>query len=247
MPGTLVADELPEETLLQTTAQTPHIPDYLERHYWWAYVRPWAIRFWDRRWLVNAILFGFFDRLRDRALARLGKTIPGKLVQIAAVYGDLSPKIYERMAEGAEYHLVDVTPAQLANVARKLPADHQVRMHVQDSTALQFKDGSFDTTLIFFLPHEQPDDIKRQTFAEALRITKPGGRILFVEFHKPAKWHPWFYWYRFFLMVFEPFALAMWRSDLRDWFPADAKLRQTHKETLFGGLYQVVEFAVDAE
>ena len=53
------------------------IPDYLERVYWWAYVRPWAIRIFERRWLVNLILFGNYSRLIDVALEEFGKRFPG--------------------------------------------------------------------------------------------------------------------------------------------------------------------------
>src|SRR5688500_9040614 len=51
----------------------PHseTPAYLEQTYWWAYVRPYAVAFWDRQWLVNLILFGNLARLRDAAVGEL--------------------------------------------------------------------------------------------------------------------------------------------------------------------------------
>lgn len=49
----------------------PAVPAYLERTYSWAYVRPQAIRFWDRPWLINFILWGNYERLRDAALDAL--------------------------------------------------------------------------------------------------------------------------------------------------------------------------------
>ncbi len=44
------------------------IPRYLESVYWWAYVHPRAVRLFEREWLVNAILFGNYARLRNHAL-----------------------------------------------------------------------------------------------------------------------------------------------------------------------------------
>ena len=41
------------------------IPAYLEQTYWWAYVHPWAVRVFEREWLVNMILWGNYARLRD--------------------------------------------------------------------------------------------------------------------------------------------------------------------------------------
>ncbi len=68
--------------------------------YWWAYVRPWAIRFFERDWLVNAILFGNYRKLRDRALTLLGETLDGRTLQVACVYGDMTARLDERVREG---------------------------------------------------------------------------------------------------------------------------------------------------
>ena len=46
----------------------PKIPRYLQDVYWWAYVHPNAVRVFERQWLVNAILWGNYARLRDAAL-----------------------------------------------------------------------------------------------------------------------------------------------------------------------------------
>ena len=48
------------------------VPEYLERHYWWAYVRPNAVRVFERPWLVDLILWGNYRRLCDAALTALG-------------------------------------------------------------------------------------------------------------------------------------------------------------------------------
>ena len=47
-------------------------PRYLSDTYWWAYVHPAAVKVFERQWLVNAILWGNFARLRDLALNQLG-------------------------------------------------------------------------------------------------------------------------------------------------------------------------------
>ena len=47
-------------------------PHYVEKVYWWAYVHPNAVAVFERDWLVSAILFGNYGKLRDAALADLG-------------------------------------------------------------------------------------------------------------------------------------------------------------------------------
>jgi len=36
------------------------IPAYLQETYWWAYVHPKAVRFFERQWLVNLIYGAIF-------------------------------------------------------------------------------------------------------------------------------------------------------------------------------------------
>ena len=66
------------------------VPDYLTAHYWWAYVHPNAVKVFERQWLVNLILWGNYRRLRDAALEDLGESLPGRTLQVACVYGDLT-------------------------------------------------------------------------------------------------------------------------------------------------------------
>ena len=97
------------------------VPGYLRDTYWWAYVDPRAVRLFERQWLVNLILWGNFGRLRDAALDALGSSLQGRTLQIACVYGDLTRKLLERHASGAELDVLDVLPVQLGNLAGKLP------------------------------------------------------------------------------------------------------------------------------
>ena len=112
------------------------VPSYLESVYWWAYVRPRAIRLFDRAWLVNAILFGNYPRLRDGALDALGPTVQGRNLQVACVYSNLTPRLLGRLAPGASLEVVDILPAQLHNLRNKLPADPRVTLTHANSAAL---------------------------------------------------------------------------------------------------------------
>ena len=47
------------------------IPVYLARHYWWAYLWPAAVWFFDHQPIINAILFGQYGKLMRATMARL--------------------------------------------------------------------------------------------------------------------------------------------------------------------------------
>ena len=224
--------------------QAVDVPGYLAETYWWAYVHPRAIRLFERQWLVNLILWGRFGALRDWALDALGLDTPGRTLQVACVYGDLTARLLRRSAPGSSLDVIDVLPLQLANLARKLPADSGVNLIRCDSAEIGFESGSYDRALLFFLLHEQPEAVRRATIAQALRVVKPGGRVVVVDYHKPSVFNPLYLPMTGILHTLEPFALDLWRRPITDWFPADVRVSSVDKTTSLGGLYQMLTITV---
>lgn len=216
------------------------IPKYLEATYWWAYLHPNAVRLFERQWLVNLILWGNFARLRDAALQEMGDVIDGDVLQVACVYGDFTEHLVRRLGDGAHLDVIDVAPIQIQNLQSKLKGRQQVAVLRQDSQALQFADASKDAVVVFFLLHEQPDTVRRKTIAEALRVTRPGGKLIFVDYHRPVSSNPFRYLMVPILSTLEPFAMDIWREEIVHWLPAGAVPASVDKQTYFGGLYQKV-------
>jgi ubiquinone/menaquinone biosynthesis C-methylase UbiE len=216
------------------------LPAYLEETYWWAYLHPRAVQVFERQWLVNLILWGNYARLRDAALGELSAPATGKVLQIACVYGDFTQRLAQRLGPEARLDVVDVAPVQLQNLRKKLQNTPQVCLHQQDSASLQFADASYDRVVLFFLLHEQPESARRQTVREAMRVLKPGGKIVFVDYHRPSRLNPFRYIMIPVLKCLEPFAMGMWESDIADALPDTGRSRVIAKRTYFGGLYQKV-------
>ena len=228
----------------QCTPGAAALPAYLLQTYWWAYVHPRAVQLFEREWLVNLILWGNFGRLRNAALAALGPDLDGRTLQIACVYGDLTPQLAARMTCGARLDVIDVLPVQLENLARKLPPDAGVQLLHGDSAALPLAAAHYDRALLFFLLHEQPEDVRRATVAEAVRVVRPGGRIVIVDYHRPSRWNPLYWSMTAVLRTLEPYALDLWRRDIAAWFPTSVDPASIRRQTCFGGLYQLVTVTV---
>lgn len=222
------------------TVAGPLVPSYLQETYWWAYVHPWAVRVFERGWLVNLILLGNYVRLRNAALAEVGPNAEGHTLQVACVYGDFTARLAERIGPEGMLDVVDVMPIQLHNLKAKLPTDTRARLLHCDSTALESADASYDRVLVFFLLHEQPLAVRRRTLAEAIRVLKPGGKLVLVDYHHPHRWHPLKPAMRAVLRRLEPFALDLWDAELADYLPGDVEPASLRKQTFFGGLYQKV-------
>ena len=175
-----------------TYAADTAVPPYLMRHYWWAYVHPRAVKIFDRGWLINLILLTNYRRLVREALQAFQAPRLGRVLQIACVYGDLTPELARTVAAaGGTLDVVDVLPIQLRNLKWKLPVRTPARLLRMDSTALDLPDARYDHVLLFFLLHEQPEAIRRQTMAEALRVLKPGGTRCAISWHRSWRcWNP---------------------------------------------------------
>ena len=218
-------------------------PHYLTRHYWWAYVHPFAVRLFERQWLVNLILWGNFSLLRDLALNALGLDLPGRSLQIACVYGDLTPRLLERVRHsGGSLDVVDVLPVQLSNLAAKLPENHGANLLHQDASNLSLPDAAYDRALLFFLLHEQPPHVRRRSLEEAWRVVKPGGTLVVVDYARPHWWNPLRYLWLPVLERLEPFAADLWNNSLPDLLPPPYQAAHSQTRRLFGGLYQLWTF-----
>lgn len=212
----------------------PSIPQYLSETYWWAYIHPNAVWVFERQWIVNLILWGNFYKLRNLALSE----IPSKstVLQVACVYGDFTEQL-SKLHPDSDIHVVDVAQIQLDNLAKKVKNMENVSLYQQDSSQLQFIDSQFDSVIVFFLLHEMPQEVRAKTIEEALRVLKPGGKAVFVDYHRPYWANPFRYIMYPVLKFLEPFALDLWSQEISTHMK---DVKDVQKITYFGGLYQKV-------
>jgi len=236
-----VTDSMGQEATAAINMPPPNIPDYLQDTYWWAYLHPKSFWFFEREWVVNLILWGNMKKLTNAVLDEMELQPQSRVLQVACVYGDFSNRLATHLGKtDSKLSVVDVAPIQITNVEKKLAAHDNVSVHHQDSTCMAFPDNSFEETVVFFLLHEQPADARRKTVAEAIRVTQPGGRVIFVDYHGPQRSNPMRYVMKPILTLLEPFAMDLWRDELPAFMPADIKPEQVSSEFYFGGLYQKV-------
>jgi len=236
-----------EPTSAKTYENTKvHVPSYLKETYSWAYLNPKAVRFFEHQWIINAILWGNYGRLRDAVLSEMGSdTISGRILQVACAYGNFSTNLAKRLSPDSRLDVIDVAPVQIDNLNKKInPAQTNVFLHHQDSTNLSFEDNHFDTVVLFFLLHEQPADIRAQTLREAIRVTKKGGKLIFMDYHKPRAFSPFRYIMVPILSTLEPFAMDLWKKEIIDWAPQNFTPATLRKDTYFGSLYQKVVMTI---
>ncbi|MCG6859139.1 MAG: rhodoquinone biosynthesis methyltransferase RquA [Salaquimonas sp.] len=209
------------------------IPHYIEAWYRWAYLDRRNARLLDRESIVSAILLGNSHRLRRAALSEIE---PGqRVLQAAHVYGRLIPEIAHRVGPDGSLDVIDIVPLQVALCRRKLQGMGQASARIADAT--DPGDNAYDVVNCYFLLHEVPDDRKRAIVDALLRRVAPGGRAVFIDYHRPKRRQPLRGFYRLLFRRVEPFALSMWNCEIHQ-LASEASAFRWNKKTMFGGVFQ---------
>ena len=79
---------------------------------------------------------------------------------------------------------VDLTESML-EIARKNNKAGFVKFEIADATHLRFEENSFDVSCISFALHDMPPNIREKVLREMVRVTKPNGIIVIVEYDLP--------------------------------------------------------------
>ena len=231
----LAATATPETPPSLPQTEAPEIPAYLRDVYYWAYLNPRNVRLLDRELVVEAILWGQHRRLRERALAELE---PGqRILQPACVYGEFSPALARHLGPRGHLEVIDVAPIQVAACRRKLLNFPQAMARRAD--ARWPGNGHYDAVCCYFLLHELPEDCKRAVVDSLLGRVGPGGKVVFVDYHKPHWAHPLKAVTSLVFDTLEPFAKGLWRQEIKG-FASNPGPYDWRKETYFGGLFQKV-------
>lgn len=137
--------------------------------------------------LMNDLMSGGVHRLWKRFTIELSAVRKGhKVLDIAGGTGDLAYQFSKLVGDEGQVILSDINSSML-NVGRDRLIDRGVNQNVQyvqlDAQHIPFEDNSFDCITISFGLRNVTD--KDLALRSILRVLKPGGRLLVLEFSKP--------------------------------------------------------------
>ena len=137
--------------------------------------------------LMNDLMSGGVHRLWKLFTVEMAAVRPGqKVLDIAGGTGDLAAKFARLVGPQGTVVLADINSAML-QVGRDKLLDRGIGQNLQfaqaDAQHLPFSDNTFDCiTIAFGLRNVTDKDLALRSM---LRVLKPGGRLLVLEFSKP--------------------------------------------------------------
>ncbi|GAB4276259.1 MAG: hypothetical protein Kow0056_06470 [Coriobacteriia bacterium] len=135
---------------------------------------------------VNMVASLGIDRLWRRRVVRMSGVGPdSRVLDLAAGTGDLALAM-ARLGRPALVVATDFVPEMLGiaeDKALRAASECDVVFQQADAQDLPFEDESFDVVTIGFGLRNLPD--RAANYSEVLRVLKPGGRYLVLEFSHP--------------------------------------------------------------
>lgn len=136
--------------------------------------------------LGNDVLSFGTHRLWKRRMVRASR-VPGggRVLDLATGTGDIALLFCDAVGPGGSVTGVDFCEDMIA-IARGRPKNRRANLafEVGDAMSLRFADDSYDVTSISFGIRNVDDPVGALT--EMRRVTKPGGRVVVLEFGQPG-------------------------------------------------------------
>ena len=169
--------------------------------------------------------------------ALLKEIYPGaKVLQLGCTFGRQMEETATKIGAYGIYDVLDISNIQLKRCKEKFGNYYSQVRYIQQNANTPVK-KNYDMVVLYMLLHEVPHRQKAKIFQAALDSLKEGGKVIIIDYHKPAIWHPLRWPVKLFNRLYQPFAEILWDREV-DTFVKD-KSKYIWKKTLyFGGFYQ---------
>jgi SAM-dependent methyltransferase len=136
------------------------------------------------------------DKVYNLILQSLGTNLSGKFLDIGSGNGVLAVKLAKQQngveVVGFDYWGKDweYSKRVCENNARSLKVENRVRFQKGDAARLEFASETFEGAISNLTFHEVKSSAdKRAVLQEALRVVKPGGKFVFVDYFYDEKYY----------------------------------------------------------
>jgi ubiquinone/menaquinone biosynthesis C-methylase UbiE len=115
---------------------------------------------------------------------------------------------------GCSVYGIDLSPSMLAVARNKLGEGADLQLG--DASSMAYQENFFDLVIAMFLLHDMSSEIRPAVMREIIRVTKPEGRVLIIDFHPGPIPFPKGWIYKAVILFIERVAGREHFSNFRD-------------------------------
>jgi ubiquinone/menaquinone biosynthesis C-methylase UbiE len=216
------------------TKSAKKIPAYLTKIYKNLYLNSYLYNFLDNGIIQNILTLGYHNTLTDELKKEISPH--SKILQIGATFGSQIDKTYSALGMLGSYTIIDILPNVIENCKEK---HLDQRINFIEANAKNTIKEEYDTIICYMLLHELPPLTRTKVLENIINSLKTGGKVIFIDYNLPNHYNPLKYIIRAYNRLYQPFAEALWKNNIKDLTP-NAEICNWSKQTYFGGIYQKV-------
>ncbi len=210
------------------------IPNYQEEFYSWLYESPNKSKLLDKQKLLNVLTLGYSSKLAKSCVEEIKSS--AKVLQMGATFGEQIDVLATKVGVYGQIDLIDISKTQIDYAQEKYCYKYPFIKFVNYDASKPIK-KQYDAIVCYMLLHQVPSNVQAKIISNALNCLKPQGKAIFIDYHKPKKWHPLAWIAKQFNRLYQPFAEEMWQKNIAT-FVQKAPNFYCKKELFFGGFYQ---------
>lgn len=165
------------------------------------------------RWApVYDVIDLFISRIREKVVTVTNAESGSKILDVCTGTGKQAFAFGKR---GYDVVGIDLSEDML-NVATKKNEYDNVKFKVADATGTPFEENHFDVSCISFALHDMPIEIRERVLVEVMRVTKPKGNIVIIDYALPENKISRFLIYHFVKFYESKYYSEFIESDLEE-------------------------------
>ena len=224
---------------MQEISETAKRPKYWKKFYGWLYGDKFWSNLLNQKYLLSLLTLGNNKRLAKATLREIKKN--DKVLQIGITFGPLISRAAHKIGQYGCYDILDVSSTQISILKSQYKHVYPWMKFIRKDAAGSINKPGFgyDVVICHMLLHEVPPQTKAKIIENAIKVIKENGKVVFVDYHNPVKWHPLRYVVRMFNRLYQPFAEKLWDLEIAHYCKNPAKYKWK-KSLFFGNMYQKV-------
>ncbi len=200
-----------KKSVLMHTARNPNGKTVDEEEKYYSLLKNYArilAPFYDT--VFGSLSLGSESTLRDKVVDFTCARNGSRILDVATGTGRQAFAFAKR---GYDVVGIDLSEDML-KVAKKKNKYEKVKFEIADATNLPFEDNRFDVSCVSFALHDMILVIREKALKEMVRVTKPNGTVVIVDYALPKNKVSRFFIYHL-VKLYEPYYPEFIKSDLK--------------------------------